>query len=81
MEFTLIKREERNGITRLGIIRNKDFPEEGNIRIIPYGKQRVEVVPVKIIRDENNNSEYISLTLYRQRNGTYKLKIKSTEVC
>lgn len=80
--FNLV-REGKNGTTSLGIIKGYNIPKKSIeiIRIIPYGKQIIENInainrkPALIFSDG-----YYSVNLYKQRNDSYILKYKLTEI-
>lgn len=84
MENQIIKnitREGKGGITSLGIFQKNKIKnlKEGWLYLIPYGKQSIEKVECQVIY-EDNMTNYVSLTLYCQRNNKYKLKVKNTNI-
>lgn len=73
----MIIREGKNNQTNLGIFRRYEIPKE--INLIPYGKQEAIIIRPDIISNDII-SDYVAATLYKQRNGQYKLKLKNTSV-
>lgn len=80
-------REGKNGITKLGLFKQNEFTQDGQlkditIRLVPYGKQDVIVIHPKVMITKNRTGGlfYFSATLYKQRNGKYILKFKETLV-
>lgn len=87
MNFNNIKtilREGRDYTTPLGIIKGseiREFNKIKSLKLIPFGKQTIKDVPMKVKKPSLIFSEkYYSVTLYRQRNGEYIIKFKITEV-
>ncbi len=80
--FNLV-REGKNGCTSLGIIKGYNIPKKSieTIEIIPYGKQTIKNIdvinkkPLSIFYDS-----FYSVNLYKQRNDSYILKYKLTEI-
>lgn len=73
----IILREGKNNKTDIGIFRQSEIPKE--INLIPYGKQEIKTIKPDIISN-NIISKYVAVTLYKQRNGKYKMKLKNTSV-
>lgn len=74
----IILREGKNSKTDIGIFRQSEIPKE--INLIPYGKQVIKTIKPDIIISNNIISDYVAVTLYKQRNGKYKMKLKNTLV-
>lgn len=73
----MIIREGKNNQTNLGIFKRFEIPT--TVSLIPYGKQEAVIIRPDIISNDII-SEYVAVTLYKQRNGKYKLKLKNTSV-
>ena len=73
----MIIREGKNNQTNLGIFKRLEIPT--TVSLIPYGKQEAVIIRPDIISNDII-SEYVAVTLYKQRNGKYKLKLKNTSV-
>ena len=73
----MIIREGKNNQTNLGIFKKFEIPT--TVSLIPYGKQEAVIIRPDIISNDII-SEYVAVTLYKQRNGKYKLKLKNTSV-
>lgn len=73
----MLIREGKNNKTSIGIFRQSEIPKK--IKLIPYGKQEAIIIRPDIISNDII-SEYVAATLYKQRNGRYKLKLKNTLV-
>lgn len=73
----MLIREGKNNKTNIGIFRQSEIPKK--IKLIPYGKQEAIIIRPDIISNDII-SEYVAATLYKQRNGRYKLKLKNTLV-
>lgn len=73
----MLIREGKNNKTSIGIFRQSEIPKK--IKLIPYGKQEAIIIRPDIISNDII-SEYVAATLYKQRNGQYKLKLKNTSV-
>lgn len=73
----MIIREGKNNQTNLGIFKRFEIP--ATVSLIPYGKQEAVIIRPDIISNDII-SEYVAVTLYKQRNGKYKLKLKNTSV-
>lgn len=73
----MLIRENKGNQTNIGIFRKFEIPKE--INLIPYGKQEAVCIKPQIICGDIF-SEYVAATLYKQRNGRYKLKLKNTSV-
>ena len=73
----MLIREGKNNKTNIGIFRQSEIPKK--IKLIPYGKQEAIIIRPDIISNDII-SEYVAATLYKQRNGRYKLKLKNTSV-
>lgn len=73
----MIIRESKGSQTNIGIFKRFEIPKE--INLIPYGKQEAVCIKPQIIC-ENILSEFVAVTLYKQRNGRYKMKLKNTSV-
>lgn len=74
----MIIREGKNNQTNLGIFKRFEIPKE--INLIPYGKQEAVCIKPDIVFNNDTMSEFIAATLYKQRSGRYKLKLKNTSV-
>ena len=73
----MLIREGKNNKTSIGIFRQSEIPKK--IKLIPYGKQEAIIIRPDIISNDII-SEYVAATLYKQRHGQYKLKLKNTSV-
>lgn len=73
----MLIREGKNNKTSIGIFRQSEIPKK--IKLIPYGKQEAIIIRPDIISNDII-SDYVAATLYKQRNGQYKLKLKNTSV-
>ena len=79
----IIYREGRDCITSLGLFKNStEFLNNKtmNILLVPFGKQNIINVSADVVYTASEETLYVSATLYKQRNGKYKLKVKDTEV-
>lgn len=73
----MIIREGKNNQTNLGIFKKFEIPT--TVSLIPYGKQEAIIIKPDIISNDIM-SDFVAATLYKQRNGQYKLKLKNTSV-
>lgn len=80
--MNVIFREGREGITKIGLISEYDIKSilnRNELQLVPFGTQDITNIKVDIVMPDKT-SPYYAITLYKQRNGRYKLKLKETLV-